>query len=96
MTRMEESDCGVLCNLTNTHTERERKKERERERDGDGDANEDEYGNTHEGRDGGELGSGNGDDNRDEGGGEREPGNLRNGNRGRLEGVRGGATPTSN
>ena len=59
-----------------------------------GDGNEGEDGNEHEGREGGENGSGNGDGNRDEGGEEREPGNLRSGNRGGSEDGRGGATPT--
>ena len=37
-----------------------------------------------------------GDDNKDEGGGEKEPGNLRSGIRGGSEDARGEATPTSN
>ena len=40
--------------------------------------------------------SGNGDESRDEAGGEREPGNLRSCKRGGSEDARGGAAPTSN
>ena len=54
------------------------------------------YGNEHGDRDGGEDGSGNGNKNRYEGGGEREPWNLRSGNRDGLEDARRGATPTNN
>ena len=41
-----------------------------------GDGNKDEYGNDHEGGDGGENGSENRKKSRDGDGGEREPGNL--------------------
>ena len=59
-------------------------------RDGGGDGNQNEYGNKHGGRDWGEKGSGNGSKNRDEGGGEREAGDLRNGNRCGLKDARRG------
>ena len=70
---------------------------------GGGDGREDEYGDEHEGSDGGENGSGNGSGNGrengnekiNEGGGEREPGNLRSGNRGGSEDVRRWAKPTN-
>ena len=81
-------------------------------RNGSGDRREDEYGDGHEGRDGGEdesrnwsrsgnlsrSGSGrkNEDDNRVEGGGESEPGNLRSGNRGGSKDAKRWATPTNN
>ena len=45
---------------------------------------------------GARTGAGTGDGDRDEGGGEREPGNLQSGNRGGSEDARGGAMPTSN
>ena len=50
----------------------------------------------NEGRDGGENRREIGDENIHEGGGEREPGNLRSGNRGGSEDSRRRATPTSN
>ena len=71
---------------------------------GGGDGREDEYGDEHDTRDGGENWSGHesrngredGDEKRDEGGGEKEPGNLRSGNRGGSEDARRRAAPTSN
>ena len=65
-------------------------------RDEGGDGNEDEYGNQHGVRGGGESGSGSRDENRDEDGGERDSGDLRKGNRGRSEDTIRHATPTSN
>ena len=45
---------------------------------------------------GGKNGSGNADENRDEGGGEKAPRNLQSGGRRGSEDARGGVTPTSN
>ena len=62
------------------------------DRDGGVYAREDEYGNEHQGRDGGENGSGkggeNGDENRDASGGERGCGNFRSGTRSVSEDAR--------
>ena len=66
---------------------------------GGGHGNEAEYGSDYECRDRSENGigngNGNGDENRDEGGGARESGNLRSGNRDGSEDARKGATPTT-
>ena len=61
-----------------------------------GDGNDHEYGNGHEGSNGSENWSGNGDENREESGWGREPGNFGTGNRGGSDDVRGGPTLTSN
>ena len=66
--------------------------------DGGGDENKNEDGSRNEKRDSDvdENRSGGGDKWREKRGGEREPGNLRSGNRGGSEYARGGATPASN
>ena len=65
-------------------------------RDGGGDGNEDEDKKGHEDRDEGRNGSRNGGKNREDGGANREPENLRSGNRGRSEDATEGGAPTSN
>ena len=109
MTRMTGPDCAVMCNFqkythtrihlmnthTNTHAQTHIHTQTHKHGGGGRARNEDKYENEHECRVVSENRSGKGDKNRDEGRGEREPGNLQSGRVG-LEDARGGATPTSN